>query len=73
MLCYQQEGALLAEVCQQALEGMTEAVWMGDAAGRLTYVNQAFCALTGYAAEECLGRCWDILQVRWAAAAADAF
>ncbi|GAB4817717.1 hypothetical protein N2152v2_004763 [Parachlorella kessleri] len=56
------EGALLAEVCQQALEGMTEAAWIGDAAGRLSYVNQAFCALTGYAAGDCLGRCWDILQ-----------
>ncbi len=47
---------------------MTEAAWIGDAAGRLSYVNQAFCALTGYAAGDCLGRCWDILQVRWAAA-----
>ncbi|MFO1039845.1 MAG: PAS domain S-box protein [Geminicoccaceae bacterium] len=48
----QQENALLA----MAVEQVGDPVEITDALGRFTYVNAAFTRLTGYEAEEALGR-----------------
>lgn len=43
------------EVTGRAFADMTEAVLIADAAGRVVSVNRAFCAITGWRAEEVLG------------------
>jgi hypothetical protein len=43
---------------------MKGAVWICNAAGSLSYVNDAFTRLTGYTRREALGQRWTLLQVR---------
>ncbi|AXI00481.1 EAL domain-containing protein [Sporosarcina sp. PTS2304] len=47
-----------------ALFQETFCVSLIDLSGRMTYVNQNFCELTGYAEEELLGNTWEMLTTR---------
>ncbi len=49
------------ELYKQALEETTLVV-ITDVAGRITYANDAFCALTGYSAEELLSQQHQVLK-----------
>ena len=51
-------------MCTKALQHLSEGVWIGDASGRMSYVNDAFSTLTGYTASEAQGSGWTMLQVR---------
>ncbi len=59
--------ALAREIAQlrvrsQALDGAANAVVLTNREGRITWVNAAWCRLTGYAAEEVLGKTLRILK-----------
>lgn len=61
-----QEEARLLQVRTRALQDLSEGVWIGDASGRMSYVNAGFIALTGYLPAEAQGQSWTMLQVRLA-------
>ncbi|RME63000.1 MAG: PAS domain S-box protein, partial [Caldilineae bacterium] len=53
-----QDRALKAErdFATQVMESIGQGLNITDAEGRITYANPAYCAMTGYSAEELLGR-----------------
>ena len=53
-----QERLLLTD---RAFQSTSDAIFVADASERLVYVNQAFSAITGYSAEESIGRdMWEL-------------
>jgi diguanylate cyclase (GGDEF)-like protein/PAS domain S-box-containing protein len=50
------EGDFLHQTCRDIVEEVADGVRILDADGRITYANDAFCRLTGYAASELVGR-----------------
>ncbi len=58
----QQQAAQPQRIHSRALEAAGYGIILTDTAGKILFANRAFCAMTGYAAEEILGQTLDFLK-----------
>jgi PAS domain S-box-containing protein len=58
----QQPMAPQERIHSRALEAAAYGIVLTDTAGKILFANRAFCAMTGYAAEEILGQTLDFLK-----------